>query len=76
MSIEVLVTVIALALELGLLAFFVVQSRKRPDPNNIRMFPYTAAIVVMTLVILLTVAHLVSLLTGTQLTAKRPKGMR
>jgi hypothetical protein len=76
MSIEVLITIGALILELALLTFFIIRSRKKPDPTNIRIFPYNAAIVAMTLIIFLTIAHLISLLTGTQLTAKRPKGMR
>jgi hypothetical protein len=76
MSVEILVTLGALVLELALLAFFIVQTRKKPDPNNVRIFPYNAAIIALTLIILLTIAHLISLLTGSQLTAKRPKGMR
>jgi hypothetical protein len=76
MSVEVLITLCALAIEVSLLVFFVVQSRKPLTPGKVRLFPYTIAIVFMTLVILVTAAHMVSLLTGTQLQPKRPKGMR
>jgi hypothetical protein len=75
-SVEIAVTLAILLAELGLLAFFFVQSRKPPDPNRVRVFPYTFATIAMTLLIFLTAAHLISLLTGTQVQPRRPKGMR
>jgi ABC-type transport system involved in multi-copper enzyme maturation permease subunit len=75
-SVEVAVTLAILVAEIGLLLFCFFQSRKPPIPGKVRVFPYTLAIIVLTLLVFLTVAHLISLLTGTQLQPKRPKGMR
>jgi|GEM_PF-4985449 len=76
MTTELSATIGALVAEIALLVFFFMQGRKKPVPGRVRVFPYTAATVVMMLLILMTTAHLISLLTGTQLTPKRPKGMR
>jgi hypothetical protein len=73
---ELALSIGALVAELALLAYFWVQSRKPPDPARIRVFPYNVAIIVVTLLIFLTLAHIVSLVTGTQVQPRRPKGMR
>jgi hypothetical protein len=73
---ELTITLGLLAAEVAAMIFFVVQSRKPPIPGRVRVFPYRAATVVTFVLILLTLAHLVSLLTGTQLQPRKPKGMR
>ena len=76
MTVEVAITLLVLAVEVGLLVFCVLQGRKPTEPGKVRVFPYTFATIVLTLLVFLTVAHLISLLTGTQVQPRRPKGMR
>lgn len=76
MSTELLISIGVLLLEGALLAFFYKQSRKPPDPKRIRVFPYTPAIVFMFILILITLAHIISLVTGVQVQPRKPKGMR
>ena len=76
MSSELVVTLVILVVEIALLVYCFMQSRRPPDPGRIRVFPYNLALIVLTLAILLTLAHVVSLITGVQLQPKRPKGMR
>jgi hypothetical protein len=75
-STELIITCVALAIEAILLAVVVHQSRKPPKLGTVRLFPYRAATVALSLLILLTAAHLLSLLTGTQVQPRKPKGMR
>lgn len=65
-----------LVVEIAVLAYLTYQSRKPPTPGQVRLFPYGALSLVVFVMILLTAAHLVSLLTGTQLQPRRPKGVR
>jgi hypothetical protein len=76
LSTELIITFCVLALEVGLLIFLYVQSRKPPVPGRVRVFPFTLGIVVMVVLIFLTGAHAISLLTGVQVQPRRPKGMR
>ena len=76
MPTELIISVILLVCEVALLAFFLIQSRRPTIPGKVRVFPYGPAIIFTTVAILLTCAHIISLLTGTQLQPKRPKGMR
>ncbi len=73
---ELTLSIGALAVELTLFGFFFFQSRKKTDPGRVRVFPYTAAMLFMTLLIFLTAAHVISLLTGTPVKPRVPKGMR
>ena len=73
---ELTLSISALVIELALFAFFFFQSRKKANPGHVRVFPYTAAMLVMTLLIFLTAAHVISLMTGTPVKPRVPKGMR
>jgi hypothetical protein len=66
----------ALAVELALLLVVFLYSRKPPVPGKVRVFPYTPAIIFLVILIFLTCAHIISLLTGTQVQPRKPKGMR
>ncbi len=74
--IELAITVGVLIVEIILLAFCLIQSKKPADPLKPRMIPYAFLIVVLVAAILATVAHIVSLVTGQQVQPRRPKGMR
>lgn len=64
-----------LVAEVAALAFITIKGRKPPVPGEVRIFPYAAATVILTVLVLLTVAHIVSLITGEQLQPKRRKGL-
>jgi hypothetical protein len=74
--IDLIVTVIILLIEIALVIFCYIQSKKPVDPLKPRLLPYALLMVVLVAAILATVAHLVSLLTGQQVQPRRPKGMR
>jgi hypothetical protein len=76
MSGELIATCALLLLEIVALAIVYSQSRKPPDLKKVRIMPYAAISVFLTLLVFLTAAHLISLLTGTQVQPRKPKGMR
>ena len=73
---DLTLSISVLVIELALFAFFFFQSRKKANPGRVRVFPYTAAMLIMTLLIFLTAAHVISLATGTPVKPRVPKGMR
>jgi TRAP-type C4-dicarboxylate transport system permease small subunit len=75
-STELIVSICALVVEVGLFVLMYLRSKKPPVPGEVRIFPYAAGMTVMIIVILLTLAHIVSLLTGTQVQPRKPRGMR
>ena len=75
-STELIITVAALLAEIALFAFCYFQSKKPADPLKPRMIPYALIMVILSAVILATLAHIVSLVTGSQVQPRRPKGMR
>lgn len=74
MSTELIITLAALAVELAALAFLFIQSRKPPIPGKVRVFPYTFVIVAVIILVYLTAAHAISLITGVQVQPRRRKG--
>ncbi|MAG97575.1 MAG: hypothetical protein QF797_13400 [Alphaproteobacteria bacterium] len=60
-------TLIVLACGLALAGFANFMSRRPPPPGQVRLMPYTGLQFVGLLVVILMLAHLVSLLTGTPL---------
>ncbi|MBD24607.1 MAG: hypothetical protein CMG46_06335 [Candidatus Marinimicrobia bacterium] len=75
-STQLIITVAALLAEIALFAFCYFQSKKPADPLKPRMIPYALIMVILSAVILATLAHIVSLVTGSQVQPRRPKGMR
>ena len=75
-STELIITVAVLLAEIALFAFCYFQSKKPADPLKPRMIPYALIMVILSAVILATLAHIVSLVTGSQVQPRRPKGMR
>ncbi|MGE3335106.1 MAG: hypothetical protein AB7I36_15790 [Rhodospirillaceae bacterium] len=76
MSNDLWLTVAALAAEIVLFLFCLVQVRKPIDPLKPRLLPYNVIMIFLTVAIFATIAHIVSLLTGHQLAPRRGKGMR
>jgi hypothetical protein len=70
------ITVAALIIEIVLVSICYIQSKKPADPLKTRLLPYPFLMVVLVALILATLAHIVSLVTGQQVSPRRPKGMR
>ena len=62
---ELSITIAVIAVELALFAFVIFKGSRKPQLNQIRLFPYRAASVVLVVLMLVTTAHAVSLVTGT-----------
>ena len=67
---EIFITIAAIAIELALFAFVIFKGSRKPQPGQIRLFPYRAASVVLVVLMLVTTAHAVSLVTGTPVKAR------
>jgi hypothetical protein len=76
MSDQLLITIAVLAAEVVLFLVCLVQVRKPIDPLKPRLLPYNIIMILLTVAIFATIAHIVSLLTGHQLAPRRSKGMR
>ncbi len=66
-------TLIVLALGLALTGFANFMSRRPSEPGRLRLVPYTGLQFVGLLVVVLMLAHLVTLLTGTPLEGRRSR---
>ena len=62
---EIFITIAAIAIELALFAFVIFKGSRKPKLGQVRLFPYRAASVVLVILMLVTTAHAVSLVTGT-----------
>lgn len=74
-TIELAITIAVLVLELAILALCYYRAKQPPDPDNPRILNYGLIIVMLSLVALATLAHVISLLTGTQIQPRRRRGM-
>ncbi len=74
-QIELAITIGILVLEIALLALCYYRAKQPPDPLNPRILNYGLLMVIMVLVFLATLAHVISLATGTQVQPRRRKGM-
>ena len=74
-QIELAITIGILVLEIGLFALCYYRAKQPPDPLNPRILNYGLLMVFMGLVLLATLAHVISLATGTQVQPRRRKGM-
>ena len=74
-QIELAITIGILVLEIGLFALCYYRAKQPPDPLNPRILNYGLLMVLMGLVLLATLAHVISLATGTQVQPRRRKGM-
>ncbi len=75
-STELIITAIILLAEFALFGICYFQSKKPVDPLKPRLIPYALIMVILSAIILATLAHMVSVVTGEQVQPRRPKGMR
>ncbi|MBP02463.1 MAG: hypothetical protein CMM25_06615 [Rhodospirillaceae bacterium] len=74
-NIELLITCAILVLELALIAFCFYKSKQPPNPLKPRLVNYQLIILFLVLFALATLAHIISLVTGTQVQPRRRRGM-
>ncbi|WP_395682698.1 hypothetical protein [Inquilinus sp.] len=64
MQLDLTDTSIILAVALAVVAAMLVMDRRKPPPGEVRLFPVIPVMMVAALVVILMLAHLVSLVTG------------
>ncbi|MGK9164743.1 hypothetical protein KXR53_00515 [Inquilinus limosus] len=64
MQLDLTDTLFILAVALAVVAAMAVMDRRKPPPGEVRLFPVIPVMMVAALVVILMLAHLVSLLTG------------
>jgi hypothetical protein len=74
-QIELAITIGVLVLEIGLLGLCYYRAKQPPDPLNPRILNYGLLMVILALLFLATLAHVITLLTGTQVQPRRRRGM-
>jgi membrane-bound acyltransferase YfiQ involved in biofilm formation len=70
------ITLIALAIEFILFGLCFVKARQPVDPLRPRMISYNLVMIILAVAIMATLAHVISLMTGHQLSPRRGKGIR
>lgn len=70
MSLDLILTLVFLAAEIGLIALCRFKLKQPPNPQRPRILPYGAIMMMLMFGVLLTGAHTVSLVTGKQLMPK------
>ena len=66
-----IITLVGLAIAIGLFFFSLKMSNRPIVPGEVRMFPYTALMFISVIAIIVLVGHLLTLLTGTPLVGRR-----
>lgn len=74
-EIELVITVAVMLLECALLGFCYYKAKQPPDPANPRILNYPLIMIMVSLLILATLAHAISLVTGKQVQPRRRRGM-
>lgn len=72
---ELIITIFILLAECGLFALCYYRSKQPPDPLKPRILNYGLIMIMMTLIVLATLAHIVSLATGSQVKPRRRRGL-
>lgn len=76
MNDQLMLTLLVLAVEIGLFLVCLVRARRPIDPLRPRLLPYNVIMIFLAVAIFATLAHVISLLTGHQLMPRRGKGIR
>ena len=76
MTSSLTITLIILAAEVALFILCLIRVRRPVDPLRPRLIPYNVIMILLTVAIFATLAHVISLMTGNQLMPRRGKGMR
>lgn len=74
-QIELIITVAVLVLEIGVFALCYYRAKQPPDPLNPRILNYGLIMVFLALIFFATLAHAVSLITGSQVKPRRRRGL-
>lgn len=74
-NIELAITVAVMIVEIGLFALCYYRAKQPPDPLNPRIVNYGLVMIILALFFFATLAHAVTLLTGTQVKPRRRRGM-
>lgn len=74
-EIELIITIAILIAEIGLIALCYYKAKQPPDPANPRIINYGLVIILLSLAALATLAHVISLVTGTQVKPRRRRGL-
>jgi len=74
-TIELAITVGVLIAEIICVVVCYYKAKQPVDPLNPRIFPYAFAMVMLSLAVLATLAHVISLVTGQQVQPRRRRGM-
>lgn len=72
---ELIITVAILVIEIGLLALCYYKAKQPPDITRPRLINYPLMMIMLSLIALATLAHVVSLVTGSQVQPRRKRGM-
>ena len=75
MSSELIISVSVLVAEIVLFAICIVRGKRPPTLGQVRVFPYRLAQMFLIVLILVTAAHVISLITGSSIKPRRMKGM-
>ena len=74
-NMELAITVAFMVVEVGLFALCYYRAKQPPDPLNPRILNYGLVMIFLALIFFATLAHAVSILTGTQVKPRRRRGM-
>jgi hypothetical protein len=74
-NIELAITIAALLIEGGLIALCYYRAKQPPDPLKPRILNYGLMSIFLTLLLLATLAHTISLITGKQVEPRRKRGL-
>ena len=76
MSSELIISVSVLVAEIVLFAICIIRGKRPPTLGQVRVFPYRAAQMFLIILILVTAAHVIGLITGSPIKPRlRMKGM-
>jgi len=70
MNTELIITLAVLAAEIAFFGFCYLRSKQPPNPLKPRLLPYTLIMLFLSLAVLVTLAHTISVVSGHRLEAK------
>lgn len=74
-QIELVITIAFLVIEIGAIALCYYRAKQPPDPFKPRIINYPLVMIFLALMFLATLAHAISLITGTQVKPRRRRGL-
>lgn len=74
-NIELAITIAIMIVEIGLFALCYYRAKQPPDPLSPRIINYGLVMILLALIFFATLAHAISLVTGTQVKPRRRRGL-